>query len=106
MTRQDVEKARQLCSGSKEACLGKVGAVGVRRICFALKTLPAHRLAGVHKHGALYSSRRAPRCGRPAGRRVSARRGREGENDGLFEHPVFTGHEYRISRVCYGCSCW
>jgi len=25
-----------------------------------VETLPAHRLAGAHKHGALYSSRRAP----------------------------------------------
>ncbi len=60
----------------------------------ALIILRAVDLAGAHKHGALssshraprYSSRRGPRCGRAAERRVSARRGRAGENNGFFEH--------------------
>lgn len=29
-----------------------------------LEKLPAHQLAGAHKHAAPYSSQRAPRCGR------------------------------------------
>ena len=60
-----------------------------------LRTLPAHRLAGAHKRGALYSSRRAPpwfvasrtSLGLPVERRFSARRDWSGENKGLFEHP-------------------
>jgi hypothetical protein len=47
-------------------------------------------LAGVHKYGALFPSRRAPRCGRTAERRVSTRRGRAGENNSLFDHPAGT----------------
>jgi hypothetical protein len=36
----------------------------------AFKTLPAHHLASAHKRGAIYSSRRAPRCGRDRKRHV------------------------------------
>jgi hypothetical protein len=50
----------------------------------ASKTLPAHHLAGAHKGGAIYSSRRAPRCGRGRGRHVLACRGRAGETMALL----------------------
>jgi hypothetical protein len=49
------------------------------------KTLGAHRLAGVHKRGAHYSSRRGPSCG-PLGKRRVLRAGVAGENDSHFEH--------------------
>jgi len=45
------------------ACLGRLGVGGYECVRFAAKTLPAHRLAGVHRPGAPYSSRRGPRCG-------------------------------------------
>ena len=61
-----------------------------RRSRIAQKTLGAHRLAPVHKLDVHYSARREPRCGRTADRRVLARRGRAGENNGLFEHPAGT----------------
>ena len=57
----------------------------------------AHRLAGVRKRDVHYSSRRGPGCGRTAERRVSARRGRAGENNGHFEHPAWFFHDHTES---------
>jgi hypothetical protein len=53
-----------------------------------IKTLPAHRLAGAHRLGAPYSSRRAPRCGRP--RNEASRRFGVGrvKTDARFEQPL------------------
>ena len=59
--------------------------------------LPAHRLTGVRKGEVHYSSRRGPGYGRPAERRVSARRGRAGENNGHLEHPAWFFHDHTES---------
>ncbi len=48
------------------------------------KTRPAHRLTGVHKRGAHYSSRRGPRCGRAGS---------------LFEHPVGASDPASVTRL-------
>ena len=46
----------------KRACLGRQGWAG-KKVTPHLKTRPAHRLAGVRKRDAHYSSRRGPHCG-------------------------------------------
>jgi hypothetical protein len=59
------------------------------------QTLPAHRLAGANRHGALYSSRRAPHysshrgpgCGRLWNMRLGAFGVGGWKPDELFEHP-------------------
>ncbi len=61
-----------------------------------IRTLPAHRLAGAHRRGALYSSRRAPHYSSPRGPRCglvrcNARLGAQGwvgENKAIFAHPA------------------
>ena len=74
-----------------------------------LRTLPAHRLAGAHKRGALHSSRRAPHYSSRRGSHYGLGRGKAllsapresgiaagvgwvrqlaGEYDGLFEQPA------------------
>jgi hypothetical protein len=65
-----------------KSCSGSSGWVGEKEYA-PTKTLPAHRLAGAHKRGALsssrraphYSSRRGPRCGLPVEWRISVHRG-------------------------------
>ncbi len=52
-------------------------------------------VAPVRRRDAHYSSRRGPRCGLPVERRVLARWGWAGENEGLFEHPA--DHSERLS---------
>ena len=44
----------------KETAASPLGGVHKRKTLGAHKTLPAHQLAGAHRHGALYSSHRAP----------------------------------------------
>jgi len=60
------------------------GWAGENRLCFASKTLGAHRLAPVRKLDAHYSSPRGPRCGLVGERRVLARRGWAGANGQSF----------------------
>jgi hypothetical protein len=78
-----------------KSCSGSSGWVGEKEYA-PTKTLPAHRLAGAHKRGALSSSRRAPhyssrrglRCGLARGVAHLGAPGWAGEISSLFEHPV------------------
>jgi hypothetical protein len=78
---------------AKQGCSQAVEKVRQRR---SRRTLPAHRPAGVHKRGALSSSRRAPHYSSRRGPcSVRARLGAQGwagENNSLFDQPAGPYH--------------
>ena len=70
---------------------------------WALTSPLVHTCASSARREPHYSSRRGPRCGRTAERRVSARRGWAGETKGHFEHPAGSVNPAGGSRSFAAC---